>query len=134
MMNYRKNEFVFFHPPYWDMIQYSGNVYNGIRKNDLSRIEKYEDFMDVLNHCIKKQYDSLKPGGRIAILVGDVKRKGKLYSIQKDITVQGNFENIVIKKQFNCKSSLKDYGGAKFIKIVHEYILIFRKPYSKAVA
>ena len=32
-----------------------------------------------------KQYASLEKGGRIAVLMGDMKRKGRLYSMLVDI-------------------------------------------------
>ena len=69
---------------------------------------------------------SLRRGGRIAILVGDVKRKGRLYSLQKDMDWYGAPEQVVIKTQHNCRSDKVNYSG-KFIPIVHEYLLIFKR-------
>jgi len=73
-----------------------------------------------------KQYASLEKGGRIAVLMGDMKRKGRLYSMLVDIVKSGTLENIVIKAQHNCWSDRQNYSG-KFIPIVHEYLMICRK-------
>ena len=54
------------------------------------------------------------------------KENGRLYSIQRDIAWFGTPEQVVIKKQHNCTSDRTAYSG-KFIPIVHEYLLIFRK-------
>ena len=85
-----RSEFTFWHPPYWDIITYSDNMYSakevqekyGIdpRKNDLSRIKKWDDFVTLQNYCTVKLFSGLKKGGRLAILMGDIKKKGKLYS------------------------------------------------------
>ena len=131
-----RNEFVFWHPPYGDMIQYAGSQYSaeevlakyGIdpMKSDLSQIKDWDEFVRAMNYCVMKQYASLEKGGRIAVLMGDMKRKGKLYSMLVDIAKPGTLENIVIKAQHNCWSDRQTYDG-KFIPIVHEYLMICRK-------
>lgn len=131
-----KNEFIFWHPPYGDMITYAGEQYSaeevknkyGIDpiKADLSHIKDWDEFVRVLNFCMMKQYASLEKGGRIAVLMGDMKRKGKLFSMLADICKPGTLENIVIKAQHNCVSERTSYSG-KFIPIVHEYLMICRK-------
>lgn len=131
-----RNKFVFWHPPYGDMIIYSGEQYSDKeveakygfdpKKFDLSRIRDWDEFVKAMNYCMIKQYASLDPGGRIAVLMGDMKRKGRLYSMLCDIVKPGTIENIVIKAQHNCVSDGRSYAG-KFIPIVHEYLLICRK-------
>lgn len=122
-----RNEFIFWHPPYWDIIKYSGVQYGKPMKNDLSRIKDYEEFKKVLNYCMLKQFYTLEKGGRIAALVGDIKKRGKLYSMILDLVKPGIIENIVIKQQHNCWSDNVIYKG-KFIPIVHEYLLIMKRP------
>lgn len=123
-----RNEFIFWHPPYWDIIKYSGNVYgNEILKNDLSHIKDYYEFVKKLNFCLTKQFNTLEKGGRIAILIADVKKNKKLYSMLLDINKLGTTEQIIIKQQNNCMSDNKIYSNNNFIKISHEYILILRK-------
>ncbi|HBG2405010.1 TPA: DNA modification methylase [Clostridioides difficile] len=123
-----RNEFIFWHPPYWDIIKYSGNVYgNEILKNDLSHIKDYYEFIKKLNFCLTKQFNTLEKGGRIAILMADAKKNKKLYSMLLDINKIGTTEQIIIKQQNNCMSDNKIYSNNNFIRISHEYILVLRK-------
>ncbi|HBF5866215.1 forkhead box transcription factor [Clostridioides sp. ZZV15-6597] len=123
-----RNEFIFWHPPYWDIVKFSGNVYgNQILKNDLSHIKDYYEFIKKLNFCLTKQFNTLERGGRIAILMADVKKNKKLYSMLLDINKLGTTEQIIIKQQNNCMSDNRIYSNNNFIKICHEYILILRK-------
>lgn len=131
-----RNQFIFFHPPYGDMIVYAGQQYSATEvqakygidplKSDLSQIKDWSQFVKAMNYCVMKQYASLEKGGRMAVLMGDMKRKGKLYSMLVDIAKPGTLENIVIKLQHNCVSDRNTYSG-NFIPIVHEYMMIVRK-------
>ena len=62
----------------------------------------------------------------MAVLMGDIKKKGKLYSMLAEIVKPGTLENIIIKAQHNCFSDQIQYSG-KFIPILHEYVMIVRK-------
>lgn len=129
-------EFIFWHPPYWDIIQYSDVMYKAAdvkarfgydpRPLDLSRIPDWNKFVGAMNYAMMKQYSALKKGGRLAVLMGDIKKKGKLYSMLAEIIKPGTLENIVIKAQHNCFSDKVQYSG-KFIPILHEYVMIVRK-------
>ena len=128
---------IFWHPPYYDAIIYSDYQYKAQdiidkyhfdpRKSDLSRCNSWEDFIKKLNYCTMKQFASLDKGGRLYILMGDIKKKGICYSMLSDIVKPGNIENILIKEQHNCVSSKKRYSNNNFIPITHEYLLILRK-------
>lgn len=120
------SDLIFWHPPYDDIIQYSGNMWGSADPRDLSRCINYNDFIQKINKVQAKLISSLKRGGRLAVLVGDVKKKGLLYSIQKDMDWYGSPEQTIIKAQHNCYSDTKDYNG-KFIKLIHEYMLIFKR-------
>ncbi len=96
------------------------------RVNDLSRCNGWDDFVKKMNYCMNKQFASLEKGGRMFVLMGDIKKKGKLYSMLCDIAKPGTLEQIVIKMQHNCVSDRNTYN-AKFIPIVHEYLMIVRK-------
>lgn len=124
------SDFIFSHPPYWNIIKYSGfnNVWgNKIHKDDLSHIENYDEFISKLNYINKKIFNSLSFGGRHAILVGDIRKKGKYYSIIKDMNWYGELESHLIKIQYNTKSEKKKYYNYNFIPIKHEHLLIFRR-------
>ena len=129
-------EFIFWHPPYWDIIKYSDVMYKAVdvqnkygydpRKLDLSRVPEWEKFVEMMNYAMLKQYTALEKGGRMAVLMGDIKKKGKLYSMLSEIIKPGTLENIIIKTQHNCVSDNTQYTG-KFIPILHEYVMIVRK-------
>ena len=129
-------EFIFWHPPYWDIIQYSDVMYRASdvqerygydpRLFDLSRIPTWEGFVQAMNYCMMKQFCALEQGGRMAVLVGDIKKKGRLFSMLFELTKPGVLENVIIKTQHNCMSDQRVYSG-RFIPIVHEYVLLLRK-------
>lgn len=122
-----RNEFVFWHPPYWDIIKYSGHQYGKeAHPSDISHIKDYDEFMRMTNELLFKQFASIKTGGRMAILTADVKKEGRLYSMLLDMVKPGMIEQIVIKEQFNTWSERQSYKG-KFIPIIHEYLLILKR-------
>ena len=120
------SDFIFSHPPYWDIISYE-NQRNSHFDNDLSNQMPYEEFIHKLNIVNEKIYHSLLYGGRHAILVGDIRKQGKYYSIIKDMDWFGDLESHIIKAQYNCVSDNKVYSNNNFIPIKHEHLLIFRK-------
>ena len=132
-------ENIFWHPPYHDMIVYSGKQYDTraveaatglpaetILADDLSRCASWEDFVKKMNYCMMKQFSALEKGGRMFVLVGDLKRRGALYSMIRELICPGTMENIIIKAQHNCWSDRQSYSG-NFVPIVHEYLLVTRK-------
>lgn len=129
-------EFIFWHPPYWDIVTYSDVMYKASevehrygfdpRQVDLSRIRDWEKFVQAMNYAMIKQFSALENGGRLAVLMGDIKKKGRLYSMLAEIAKPGTMESIIIKAQHNCFSDHISYTG-RFIPILHEYVLIVRK-------
>ena len=120
------SDFIFSHPPYWDIISYESQR-NSYSENDLSNKMPYEEFIHKLNIVNEKIYHSLLYGGRHAILIGDVRKQRKYYSIIKDMTWIGDLESHIIKAQYNCVSDNKVYYNNNFIPIKHEHLLVFRK-------
>lgn len=120
------SDFIFSHPPYWNIISYEKQRGN-FNINDLSNNMTYEEFIEKLNIVNEKIYNCLINGGRHATLIGDIRKKGKYYSILKDMTWFGELESHIIKIQHNCLSDNKIYGSDSFIAIKHEHILVFRK-------
>lgn len=131
-----RSQFIFWHPPYWDIIKYAGAQYSADevmkqygfdpRERDLSKSQSWEEFVKQMNYAMIKQFATLEKGGRMAVLVGDIKKKGKLYSMILELAKPGTVENIVIKAQHNCWSDRQNYSG-RFIPIEHEYLLIVKK-------
>ncbi|MFF2532236.1 DNA methylase N-4/N-6 [Brevibacillus sp. NPDC058079] len=95
--------------------------------DDLSRCGSYDEFITKLNLVNAKIYNSLRNGGRHAMLIGDMRRNGKYYCMIKDLAWYGDLEAPVIKVQHNTVSGRKTYANRNFIPIEHEYMLIFRK-------
>lgn len=119
-------DLIFLHPPYHSIIQYSGGVWGKPHPDDLSRCGTYDEFIEKLNFIIRKLFLALRRDGRLAILVGDVRSKGKFYSIQRDICRLGQMEAFLVKGQYNCVSDSRTYRKP-FIPIVTEYVLLFHK-------
>lgn len=118
-------DFVFSHPPYWDIIKYE--TQRKIKhEDDLSNNMSYEEFIQKLDMVNCKIYSSLVNGGRHAMLIGDIRKKGKYYSMQKDLTWFGDIEAFITKVQHNTVSDRRIYKG-DFIPIVHEHLLVFKK-------
>lgn len=120
------SDFIFSHPPYWDIISYEKQR-KSYSANDLSNNMSYEEFIKKLDIVNEKIYHSLVNGGRHITLLGDVRKKGKYYSIIKDMKWFGDLESHIIKIQHNCVSDKKKYSNNSFIAIKHEHILVFRK-------
>jgi hypothetical protein len=120
-----KFDFVWIHPPYWNIIHYSNN-----NPNDLSNCESYETFRSLLMVCLKRCYEALEFGGRLAVLIGDVRRNGKYTPIVKDVLNLpfGEIRSVIIKVQHNCTSDRKRYGKMEDVPIKHEYCIVFKKP------
>ena len=74
-----------------------------------------------------KQFSALERGGRMFVLMGDMKRRGVLYSMLCDILKPGTLEQVVIKAQHNCWSDRQTYSNQNFVPIIHEYLMVVRK-------
>lgn len=132
-----RSENIFWHPPYGSMIQYSDNMYRskdildkyGIdcKEADLSRCKDWDSFIRKLNYCMLKQFESLDKGGRMFVLMGDMKKQGRLYSMLCDIVKPGQLEQIIIKAQHNCWSDSQVYSHQNFVPIIHEYLMVVKK-------
>jgi hypothetical protein len=121
-------DLVWVHPPYHNMIVYSGKVWGSdAHPDDLSRCPDYETFIKRLDEAHYNAFQAVRSGGHLAVLVGDLKRKGLLYPIMRDMRWFGEPVQTIIKLQHNVQSSAKSYGG-NFVAIMHEYLVVTRKP------
>ena len=133
--NILKDEFpgmadlVFCHDPYHDIIQYSGNLWGkSPHPDDLSRCPDYDMFIRKMDIAHYNAYQALSPGGHLVILVGDVKRKGILYPLQRDYRWYGEPRQMLIKLQHNTKFENYTYTNFKDPRILHEYVIVTQKP------
>jgi hypothetical protein len=119
-------DFVWIHPPYWNIIRYSDDP------ADLSTAETYEDFRHRLAVGLGRCYASLVPSGRLAVLVGDVRRKARYTPIVRDVLRMegylGELRSVIIKAQHHCRSDSVNYATMEDVPIQHEYCVVFKKP------
>ena len=126
------SDLIFMHPPYGAEIKipYAGSAYpdpSGLLSNsDLGQMP-WPVFIKTLNEIVMKFYAAMEPGARMAILMGDVRRQGRFYSMLADIVKPGNLEQIIIKYQHNTFSDGRTYSSKDFVPIVHEYIMVVKK-------
>ncbi len=154
---FRNAQMVFMHPPYgleigipyagaewgakkkWEKvngknkcitIDYTDEIAKKLGYNpkqyDLGQME-WKVFIKTLNEIIMKYYSAMAPGSYMSILMGDVRRNGKCYSMLTDIVKPGNLEQIIIKGQHNCVSNGRTYGNLNFVPIQHEYLYVLKK-------
>lgn len=123
-----ENQFdlVWYHPPYWDIIRYSDN------QKDLSNCSTLHGFEDKLNKSVERLSKAVRPGGIMAILIGDKRKSGNYYALFRTLLFNkriGQLKAIIIKVQHNTRSSRTRYmsGNPFFIPIQHEYCLVFQK-------
>lgn len=136
-------DFIFFHPPYWDIIKYY-DLYNTNKDDCLSGCETYKEYLESLRLCIDILWQILRKGGHLVIQLGDKRKDNRYYPITFDIYQrlsnlfiipnQLYLEQIIIKVQEYYKNGTEGVGiegynmfGTPIIPINHEYILILRK-------
>lgn len=119
------NDFTFSHPPYWDIISYETQR-GASHADDLSNHMSYDEFIHKLDIVNQKIYQALLNNGHHAMLIGDVRKKGKYYSPIKDLIYFGEIDVHMIKTQHNTVSERKKYNG-NFIAIAHEHLIVFKK-------
>ena len=128
-------------PPYWTLKRY--NEHEG----QLGGIADYQDFLCALDEVWRRVYDSLVPGGRLIVVVGDVNVSRRAFgrhlvfplhaSIQERCRLMGfdNLAPIIWHKIANGRYEMgpggfygKPYEPNGVIKNDIEYILMQRKP------
>ena len=128
-----ENQFdmVWYHPPYWDIIRYSNDP------KDFSNCSTIEEFEAKLNRSVEKLMGVLKPGGIMAILIGDKRKNGTYYPLVRTLLMApkiGELKAIIIKIQHHCQSDKREYRARNpfMIPIKHEYCLVYEKPETRA--
>lgn len=118
---------VFWHPPYADMISYSGNMWGQPDKWDMSRMNLHE-FTEALELAIMNIHDAVEKGGHYGILMGNLRRKGQYYNLSSLVerVSPGRLTDEIIKIQHNCVSDSRQYSG-RVVRIAHEKLLVFKK-------
>ncbi|MGP9780482.1 DNA adenine modification methylase [Psychrobacter sp. PG1] len=125
---------VWWHPPYWNMIRYSGNQW-GEEANpwDLSQMN-INDFTEALILAMMNIHDATKSGGYYGILMGNMRKQGKYYNFSSLIerVAPARLVDEIIKVQHNTMSDSRSYNG-KLVRIAHEKLLVFKKEATAAL-
>lgn len=115
------------HPPYADMLQYSGAVWGEPHRWDMSRM-KMGEFTEALELALMNIHDAVEKGGVYGVLMGNLRREGEYYNLSSLVerVAPGKLVDEIIKVQHNCVSDSRSYRG-RIIRIAHEKLLVFRK-------
>ena len=130
---FRDADMCFMHPPYSSLIRipYSGREWDDPTGGDLAKSDlgqmPWKEFMETLNGIVARYYAAMPSKARMAVLMGDVRRSGRCYSMFTDIVKPGQLEQVIIKAQHNCSSGGRSYANADFVPITHEYLMVIKK-------
>ena len=120
-------DFICTHPPYANIIRYSKDI-----EGDISLLT-YDDFLKEMSLVAQESYRVLKKGKMCAVMIGDIRKYGKVVPLGfrvMDCFLKEGFmsKEIIIKEQHNCRST--DYWEKQnnnFLLLAHEYIFVFQK-------
>jgi hypothetical protein len=119
--------FIWAHPPYWRQKLYADDP------RDLSRAETLEDFLRRYGQFIKNCKTALKPGGKLAILMGDYTDRAEgfvplVYHTKRLAFAVGLKQRCtdIIRFSHGASSSRKVYRSS-FIPGLHDVCTVFEK-------
>jgi len=122
------SDLVLSHPPYHDIIPYSGSEWGREpHADDLSRCATADQFMDKLYIALLNQRTATMVDGHYGLIIGDVRRGGRYFSPQAEIIARmprDELRSVLIKAQHNMASNSVRYAPMKFPKIEHEYVVL----------
>ncbi|MCG6913822.1 RsmD family RNA methyltransferase [bacterium BMS3Abin03] len=127
-------QFVFMHPPYWDIIKFSK------KKNDLSNAKSVAEFLKMFGAVLDNTVKFLEKGRYLAVVIGDKYSDGEWvplgFYVMEEVKNHGLKLKSTIVKNFDTtkgKMNQKELwryralaGGFYIFK--HEYIFLFQRP------
>lgn len=121
-------DFCFSCPPYFNLEVYSD------QEDDISNIDDYWDFHDMIAKVFKSLYKAMKTDAFVCMVVGNFRVKGKLVDFRGDTVAnmeQAGFEfwqDVVLSRSAGS-AAIRAGTSWKGLKLVprHEYLLVFRK-------
>lgn len=117
------------HPPYMDALRYTE-----YENADLSHIHDIDLFCQEIQRIAKDLFPLLKKGKKCAVLIGDVRKNGRMLPLGFRIMecfLKEKYEllNIIIKTQHKDQSTEFYYNKPLVDYLMaHEYLFIFQKP------
>ena len=120
-------DFICTHPPYANIIKYSKGI-----EGDISLLG-VDKFLAEMKKVAMESFRVLKKGKICAVMIGDIRKHGKVIPLgfrTMECFLQEGFVNkeIIIKEQHNCHSM--DYWEERsnsFLLLAHEYIFVFQR-------
>lgn len=138
-----KVDFCISSPPYWNILQRSTGKFEEIRKKngldvkyseneeDLGNIGDYDTFLNNVCDIYENIFDLMRDGSYIVIIVKNLKKKGKMYTLAWDIAKRLNNRFVLKDEKIWCqdKVALSPFGYpyAWTSNIVHHYCIVLRK-------
>lgn len=120
-------DFVWLHPPYWDMLKYSDDP------RCLSQARSLGQFLDRLVVVIGNCLSVLSRDGHLAILIGDYTRRGEYRQLPfltwQVATLHHGLRLAapeIIRLQHGATSTRREYAHA-FIPRLHDMLMIFKR-------
>lgn len=127
----KEADLVISHPPYGPLLKYSGHVWGTEEHpDDLSHCKDDADFNEKMQLVLLNQREATKSGGLYGCIIGDYRKHGRYSSYQAACIASmpaDELAGVIIKVQHNTMSDSKSYGKMSMPRILHEYILLFRK-------
>lgn len=120
-------DFICTHPPYANIIKYSKGI-----EGDVSLLG-VDEFLAEMKKVAKESFRVLKKGKICAIMIGDIRKHGKVIPLgfrTMECFLQEGFVNkeIIIKEQHNCHSmAYWEKRSNSFFLLAHEYIFVFQR-------
>lgn len=129
-----QSDLVFSHPPYGSMLHYANEVWKGATPAqlaaDLSRCASDTEFHEKMQAVLLNQRDATLPGQHYATLIGDYRQNGRYVSYQAEMIARmptSELAAVIVKAQHNCVSDSRTYANMRYPRIMHEYLIIWRK-------
>jgi len=125
-------DFVFIHPPYWDMVKFSQD------EKDMSKCQ-LNDFYDSMDKVISEAKRVVRKEKHIAILIGDLVRKGEFIPLTRKVANIAESSGLIdcgqaIKLTNNSVSQIRrgktiyaELAVTKNLKVNHDHVLFFKK-------
>jgi DNA modification methylase len=125
-------QLIYTSPPFWNIEKYESV------DGQLSDIHEYKEFLKSYYKVMKECYRLLEEGGFIVYMVNDFRRDGVFYNFHGDtirlLKKAGFVQHDLIINKLNSASMTSvgsiEKSGSKIMPKTHEFIIVFKKPYS----
>jgi len=133
----QKAQLVILHPPYANIINYNDKL----QPNSMDLSLEPEDFLDAFSHVVYNAVSMTKPGGYIALVMGDLYKSGEYYPLGfKSMELLRLHPELLLKGTVvkNFGDEVKNKGRFKnlwfyralknrLFVLEHEYVFVFKK-------